>query len=177
MAKSKYDSRVFPLKVEKLARDGFSDREIYKQLGISKDTFYHYLRQYPDFSDAHKRGREPVTAKVENAYLSRCLGIEYDKITKKVIQVPHTTITKVVDKKGRVIDVKEKTEIQKSVQISSTNTKVLPDVGACKHWLYTNDPKWNNSKDKGSSMSGFHSISDFIVAFNEKQKKEDQNEE
>lgn len=171
MAKSKYDPDTFPLKVQKLARDGFSDKEIYQSLGISKDTFYRYLRDYSDFSDAHRRGREPVTVKVENAFLQRCLGEDYESITKRIIEVPTTTITKIVDANGIVIDVKTSVEKTRTIQLSTTNKKVLPDVGACKYWLQVNDPKWKSEKGHATG-AGFSSFSDLMVAYADLEKEE-----
>ncbi len=48
-----------------LARDGCSDKQIYGRIGISKQTFYDWCNKYPDFSDAIKKGRAPVKAKVK----------------------------------------------------------------------------------------------------------------
>lgn len=83
MAKSKYFTHVEPkLKlVECWARDGLTDEQIAKNLGISKDTFYKYIKQYADFSDSLKRGKEIVDYEVENSLLKRALGYEYDEIT------------------------------------------------------------------------------------------------
>lgn len=153
MAKSKYKPRSFPLKVEKLARDGFSDKEIFQQLGISKDTFYTYVKKYPAFSDAIERGRVPVTIKVENAYLSRCIGYEYEEVSRIAS----------VDADGNPL----KKEIKKTVK------KVLPHVGACKHWLRTKDPShWKEPKED-MDTDGFHSFADLMLAYadHEKEKK------
>ena len=83
MAKSKYFTHVEPklVLIEGWARDGLTDEQIYNNLGISKDTFYKYIKQYTDFSDALKKGKEIVDYEVENALLKRALGYEYDEIT------------------------------------------------------------------------------------------------
>ena len=83
MAKSKYFTHVEPklVLIEGWARDGLTDEQIYNNLGISKDTFYKYIKQYTDFSDALKKGQEIVDYEVENALLKRALGYEYDEIT------------------------------------------------------------------------------------------------
>lgn len=83
MAKSKYFTHVEPklILIEGWARDGLTDEQIYNNLGISKDSFYKYKKQYSDFSDSLKRGKEIVDYEVENALLKRALGYEYDEIT------------------------------------------------------------------------------------------------
>ena len=64
-------------KNEKLEK---SVKEIFQQLGISKDAYYKYIKKYPDFSDASKRGSVPVNIKVKNAFLDRCFGVDYDAL-------------------------------------------------------------------------------------------------
>lgn len=60
--------------VEGWARDGLTDEQIAKNLGISKDTFYQYKKRYSDFSDSLKRGKEIVDYEVENALLKNALN-------------------------------------------------------------------------------------------------------
>ncbi|WP_278681528.1 transposase [Paraclostridium bifermentans] len=83
MAKSKYFTHVEPklTLVEGWARDGLTDEQIAKNLGISKDSFYKYKKQYSDFSDSLKKGKEIIDYEVENALLKRALGYEYDEVT------------------------------------------------------------------------------------------------
>lgn len=83
MAKSKYFTHVEPklTLVEGWARDGLTDKQIAKNLGISKDSFYKYKKQYSDFSDSLKKGKEIIDYEVENALLKRALGYEYHEVT------------------------------------------------------------------------------------------------
>ena len=48
-------------------------------MGISVETFYKYVKKYPDFSDSLKRGKAPVDIEVENALLKRARGFEYEE--------------------------------------------------------------------------------------------------
>lgn len=75
MAKSKYDTHVKPKLdlIEGWARDGLTDEQIYNNLGVSKDTFYKYKKQYSDFSDALKNGKEVIDYQVEKALLTKAL--------------------------------------------------------------------------------------------------------
>ena len=75
LAKSKYFTHVEPKLelIEGWARDGLTDEQIYNNLGISKDTFYKYIKQYTDFSDALKKGKDIIDYQVEKALLSKAL--------------------------------------------------------------------------------------------------------
>ena len=83
LAKSKYFTHVKPkLKlVECWARDGLTDEQISKNLDINIATFYRYKKDYCEFCEALKKGKEIVDYEVENALLKRALGYEYDEIT------------------------------------------------------------------------------------------------
>ena len=83
LAKSKYFTHVEPkLKlVECWARDGLTDEQISKNLGISKTTLYKYKDEHIELFELLKKGKEIVDYEVENALLKRALGYEYDEIT------------------------------------------------------------------------------------------------
>lgn len=121
MAKSKYFTHVEPkLKlIEGWARDGLTDEQIYNNLGISKDSFYKYKKQYSDFSDSLKRGKEIVDYEVENALLKRALGYEYDEIT-----------------------------YENGEEVKRVTKQVAPDTTAQIFWLKNRKPdKWRDKKD------------------------------
>jgi len=76
--KKKYDES-FPQQALELAEKGLTDREISKQLGIATSTFYEYQKKHSEFSDALKRGKQPVDNDVENALLKNALGYDYEE--------------------------------------------------------------------------------------------------
>ena len=53
----KYDPK-WPERLPQMFSQGESVPEVAAQLGICKDTFYEYCKQYPAFSDAYKLGRD-----------------------------------------------------------------------------------------------------------------------
>lgn len=55
MAKLKYNED-FPIRAEDYARQGMRDEDIWRSLGVGKNAFYRYQKDYPDFKDALKRG-------------------------------------------------------------------------------------------------------------------------
>lgn len=74
MAKSKWEQVKNKLVlVEGWARDGLTDEQIAKNLGIGKNTFYEYKKEHQDFSDSLKKGKEIVDYEVENALLQSAL--------------------------------------------------------------------------------------------------------
>ena len=60
--------------IEGWARDGLIDEQIAEKMGIGIRTLYEYKEKYPQFSQALKRNKEVVDAKVEKALLKRALG-------------------------------------------------------------------------------------------------------
>lgn len=81
MARSKWPkvSKKLML-VEKWARDGLTEEEIFKNLGISKTTGNDYKNRYPEFLNAISNGKEVIITKIENALVKRALGYEYEEI-------------------------------------------------------------------------------------------------
>ena len=81
IAKSKYETDVKPrlIEIEAWKRDGLTDEQIFKNLGISRDTFYKYKEKYADFSDALKKGKEVADIEVENALFKRAIGYKYKR--------------------------------------------------------------------------------------------------
>lgn len=130
VAKSKWEQVKNKLVlVEGWARDGLTDEQIAKNLGIGKNTFYEYKKEHQDFSDSLKKGKEIVDYEVENALLKRALGYEYKEITKEKSLNPKT---------GRY-----------EMTISKEVTKqVAPDTTAQIFWLKNRKPKeWRERQE------------------------------
>lgn len=84
MAKGKYADWLTPeglLKVEGWARDGLTDEQIAKNMGITAKTLYAWKNKYGEICKSLKRGKEVVDRQVENALLKRALGYSYNEIT------------------------------------------------------------------------------------------------
>jgi len=102
VAKSKYKDE-WCLLVEKWARDGLDDKQMYENLGISHDTFYKYNREIPAFAEALKRGKAPRIIHVENALYKRALGYSYTE--KKTVEKQDGSIEKTETIKEVIPDV------------------------------------------------------------------------
>lgn len=76
MAKGKYQKWLEPERLQLLegwARDGLTDEQIAKNMGISRKTLAEWKKQYSDISDTLKKGKEVVDYEVENALLKSAL--------------------------------------------------------------------------------------------------------
>jgi len=85
MAKSKWETQIKDklILVEGWARNGLTDEQIAKNLGISKTTFYKYKKEHSELSELLKKGKEVIDIQVENALLKKALGYSYDEETTK----------------------------------------------------------------------------------------------
>lgn len=128
IAKSKYETDVKPrlVEIEAWKRDGLTDEQIFKNLGISRDTFYKYKEKYSDFSEAIKKGKEVADIEVENALFKRAIGYKYKEVIKEV----------------KEIDGKKTTYVKEVI-------KEMPgDVGAQIFWLKNRkSSKWKDKQD------------------------------
>lgn len=127
IAKSKWeDVKEKLILVQGWAKDGLTDEQIAKNLGIAVDTFYRYKNKYSEFSEVLKKGKEVADIEVENALFKRAIGYKYKEVIKEV----------------KEIDGKKSTYIKEVV-------KEMPgDVGAQIFWLKNRkSSKWKDKQD------------------------------
>lgn len=132
MSKTKYENIVEPnLKlIERWKRNGASEEEIAKRLGIAYSTFNLYKAQKSELSEALKKGAEIIDTEVENALLKRALGYDYDEITKERNDSGELVVTKVVHK------------------------QVVPDTKAQIFWLKNRCPdQWRDKLQVDASVT------------------------
>ncbi|HBC2031502.1 TPA: helix-turn-helix domain-containing protein [Clostridium perfringens] len=131
MAKSKWETHVKDklILVEAWARNGLTDEQISKNLGIAYSTFREYVKKYSALSAALKKGKEIVDIEVENALLKRALGYKYDEVTKELIEDKETGISE--------------------LKVTKVVTKeVIPDTTAQIFWLKNRKPEeWRDKKE------------------------------
>lgn len=105
------------------ARDGLTDEQIARNMDISKETFYRWKRDFSDFSNALKKGKEIVDNEVEESILKSAMG--YMVTETKVEHMP---------------DGKEK--------ITEQERHIPPNVTALIFWLKNRRPeKWRDKRD------------------------------
>lgn len=132
MASGKYQEWLTQeglLKIEGWARDGLTDEQIAKNMGVAYSTLKVWKEKYSAISAALKRGKEVVDREVENALLKRALGYTYNEVTQEADELGDLSVTKVVTK------------------------QVSPDVTAQIFWLKNRKPKeWRDRKE--TELSG-----------------------
>lgn len=88
MAKGKFVqwlTREGLLKIQGWARDGLSDEQVAKNMGVSRSTLNVWREKYSDISDALKEGKEVADRIVENALFKSAQG--YMVKVKKPIKI------------------------------------------------------------------------------------------
>lgn len=132
MAKGKYEQWLTTeglLQLEAWARNGLTDEQIAKNMGISRSTLAEWKKKYSEISDTLKRGKEVVDIEVENALLKRALGYKYTEVTKEKMLNPETNQYELIVTK----------EVVK---------EVVPDTTAQIFWLKNRKPEaWRDKQN------------------------------
>jgi len=121
--------------LEAWARDGLTDEQIAKNMGIAESTLYAWKGKYPEFSDSLKKGKEVVDIQVENALFKRAMGYTYEEKTYE---------RKQINEEGDM-----------GMVLAKTVTKeVLPDVTAQIFWLKNRKPaEWRDKQQIDTNIS------------------------
>lgn len=122
--------------IEKWARLGLSDRQIAKNMGIGRSTFYEWKKKYKDISDTLDKGKAIVNEEVENALLKKALGFKYKE--QQAIKVKEIYY----DEKGRKCQ-------KEDVKIVEVEKEVPADTVAIKFWLVNRErERWSDNPNK-----------------------------
>lgn len=65
------------------ARDGLNDEQIAHNMGIAVSTYYKWKKDFSEFSEALKKGKQVVDFEVENATFKNACGHMVQEITKE----------------------------------------------------------------------------------------------
>lgn len=120
------------IRIAAWTRDGLSEAQIAKNLGISYMTFRR-AKKDPDFgeqiSEALIQTKDVVDMEVENMLLKRARGYEYDEIT-------------------------EEYEMGVLVKRKVTHKMVVPDTSAQIFWLKNRQPdKWRDRREVDNTVA------------------------
>lgn len=116
--------------VKAWTRDGITIEEICQKMGIRRNTYYSWVKQYKEFADAVNTSRELVDYKVENALLKAALGY-------KTKEIKVTLGKKIFN--GETVEMLKET----------TTKEVAPNVTACLAWLNNRKhDQWKRNRDK-----------------------------
>lgn len=143
MAKGKYQKWLEPeslILLEGWARDGLTDEQIAKNMGISVATLYNWKNTYLEILEALKKGKEVIDNIVENALLKRALGYRYDEVT-----------------------------IEDGIEVKRVTKEVQPDTTAQIFWLKNRRPdKWRDKQKEETDTTS--AIDNFLTATKPKDK-------
>ena len=137
--------------LEGWARDGLTDEQIAKNIGIATSTFYEWKKKELEFSEALKKGKEVIDFEVENALLKRALGYEYEEeiyengiLTKKVKKqvAPDTTAQIFWLKNRKKEQWREKVEVVKTDEDLQNINKNISNIANL-----LNNPKKNRTEE------------------------------
>ena len=138
MAKGKYQEWLEPdglLKLEGYARDGLTDEQIAKNMGIVTKTLYEWKNKYSAISEALKRGKEVIDIEVENALLNKAMGF-------KVMVKKSYKVKDVEYDNGRKVKESERIEMVDEEQY------IPPDTTAQIFWLKNRKPaEWRDKQN------------------------------
>lgn len=125
----------FALWAASLSRQGMTEKEIAKSMGIGLTTLRRWRLEYDEFRIAIKESKGIPDAEIEAALYKRAIGYEIEEV--KIISIPKIQPGK--DKKSATSAVA--TKIEKTVK------HVVPDVTAQIFWLKNRMPEqWRDVK-------------------------------
>ncbi len=138
MAKGKYEYWLTEeglLKLEGWARDGLTDEDIAKNIGISRTTLHEWKKRFPNILNTLKKGKEVADRMVENALFQNAIGKVYK--VKKPIKVKE-----VIYENGKRVK-----EVEK-VMYAEEEVVIPPQTAAQIFWLKNRKSQdWREKQD------------------------------
>lgn len=136
MARGKYKEWLTPEKLTLLrgwAKDGLSDEQVAKNIGINRTTLYDWKKKYSDISDALKKGKEVADYEIENAMYKSAIGYFVEE-EKTYVTVVDGVPTKRLEK---------------------TKKWIAPNTAAQIFWLKNRRPdKWREKPEEDQGYGG-----------------------
>lgn len=123
--------------IERWARAGATDKQIAENIGVSRDTFYKYLREYPDVLDTLQHARRPVVHEAFEGLVRLSKGYHEKKTSK------HIRIVYGQDKNGKRV------ETGRIEEIYEDDVYVPPSHQACTKVIVNYLNQTRKSKDGG----------------------------
>ena len=163
MAKSKAEKWLEPdglLRIEGWARDGLTEEQIAKNMGVSRSTLSDYKVKYPDILRAIKNSKEVADREVENALFNKATG--YTVKLKKPMKVRHVEYDEV---SGRKIAEYERIEyIEEEVHVPADTTAQI-------FWLKNRKPNEWRDKVTVTDESSLEKLDELISSIDTLAKK------
>nr|DAR79540.1 MAG TPA: terminase small subunit [Caudoviricetes sp.] len=118
------------LKLEGWARDGLTDEQISRNMGIAYSTFREWKKKYSAFSAVLKRTKDIVDREVENALFKRAMGYKYDEVTyERGEEVKRVTKEVAPDTTAQIFWLKNRKPAEWRDKIEQQQTVTIQDDG------------------------------------------------
>lgn len=141
-------------KLRSWARDGLTNEQIAKKIGVKRQTFQRWLSTYSDMSDALKKGKEIVDAEIEDSFISvmkkhtltttQYKMVKKDEFNLKAERTKFANIYKLdhpqATREEIAIATAEHVDVYEKIPISKTVTEVDPNASAIIFWLKNRRP-------------------------------------
>lgn len=111
--------------VTKLCLLGVTDEEIADFLNICEATLNNWKKEYPEFLESIKNGKEYADANVAKSLYNRACGFDYDEVT----------FEKLDNKVNLMMSTAEGIKTEDCYKKKVVTKKVAPDTGAAFIWL------------------------------------------
>ena len=162
MAKGKYQRWLKPeglLLIQGWARDGLTDEEIARKMGITRKTLYEWMNKYGDICDAIKRNKEVADREVEQALFRKATGFKIKEVTRE----------------RRINPLTREPEL---VVIKEIEKDVAPDTAAQVFWLKNRKPnEWRDKRevitDSSAELSDLDELTEKIFDSDSNRQLED----
>jgi hypothetical protein len=115
---SKYDVSMCETVITCMSK-GYIVEEVCAKLGIHRDTFFEWVKTYPDFSDCYKKGKAAFNAFWARAYKKVMMGIPLNPPKKQ------TPKPKSGQKKGATQNEKDKEKEEEAVELGKANPAMM----------------------------------------------------
>lgn len=157
MARAEYKKWLEPDNLTRLrswARDGLTNEQIAKKIGVRRQTISEWSKKYPDIADSLKKGKEVVDSEIEDSLISvmkkHTITTNQYKMVKKdnfnlkaerskfanAYKLDHPNATKSeID-----IAIAENVDVYEKIPVSKTVTEVDPSTSAIIFWLKNRRP-------------------------------------
>ena len=120
--------------VLKLCLLGATDKDLSEFFGVSEKTLNSWKKNYPEFLQSIKKGKNIADANVASKLYNRAIGYDYKEITRSPI--------------------KDKDGIAHMAEVKTVNKHVPADTTAAIFWLKNRQPeKWRDRKELDANVN------------------------
>lgn len=139
---SKYDE-AFPAVAYEQCLLGATDKELAEFFDIAESTLYEWKKEYPEFSEAIKRGKAPADGEIAAALYNRAHGAEW--VEEQAFKLKTVTYDN-----GKRLKEEERLEV---VEVTR---RAPPDTTAAIFWLKNRRPDlWRDKQQVEQTQTGF----------------------